>query len=112
MANVTSSNLIPLCILAKKRGVKLIYIESFARVRTESFKTLLDDVRHIIEKGLQEAYQGVDMVMVNVFNHLLLISPNPGMTVFQTKMTSQCGSPGTGSKYANFVVHFIAGWCR
>lgn len=27
---------IPLCILAKKRGVKLIYIESFARVRTES----------------------------------------------------------------------------
>ena len=30
--------------------------QDLARVRTESFKTLLDDVRHIIEKGLQEAY--------------------------------------------------------
>ena len=41
--------------------------QDLARVRTESFKTLLDDVRHIIEKGLQEAYQGVDMVMVNTY---------------------------------------------
>ena len=30
--------------------------QDLARVRTESFKTLLDDIRHIIEKGLQEAY--------------------------------------------------------
>ena len=41
--------------------------QDLARVRTESFKTLLDDIRHIIEKGLQEAYQGVDMVMVNTY---------------------------------------------
>ena len=37
--------------------------QDLARVRTESLKTLLDDVRHIIEKGLQEAYQGVDSEM-------------------------------------------------
>ena len=30
--------------------------QDLARVRTESFKTLLDDIRHIIEKRLQEAY--------------------------------------------------------
>ena len=39
--------------------------QDLARVRTRSFKTLLDDVRHIIEKRLQEAYQGVEFVKLS-----------------------------------------------
>ena len=38
-----------------------------ARTRTKSLDTLLADVRHIIQDGLQHAYHSVDTVMLNTY---------------------------------------------
>ena len=39
----------------------------FERTRSKSFEVLLSDVRQIIESGLQQAYQSVNMVMLNTY---------------------------------------------
>lgn len=39
----------------------------FERVRSKSFEVLLTDVRQIIENGMQQAYQSVNMAMLNTY---------------------------------------------
>ena len=39
----------------------------FERVRSKSFEVLLSDVRQIIETGLQQAYQSVNMAMLTTY---------------------------------------------